>query len=173
MAFPADSMAKWELAAAVALGLIAVAHGDNDPAGVAIVGGGDTRALPPRTRRGTVANVLKLLLETAPGGSAPLAPALARLGTSKRVAVVSDFLGDADALLERARELVAGGREVYAVHVVSVEELDPRPRGDVVSDPEDGSLKRTLDSAALRDYRETFAAWREELSARWRAAGVR
>jgi uncharacterized protein (DUF58 family) len=173
MAFPADSRAKWELAASVALGLIAIAQGDNDPAGIAIVGGGDIRALPPRTRRGTVATVLRLLLETTPGGSAPLAPALARMRNSKRVAVVSDFLGDADPLLDGARELVASGREVYAVHVVAVEELDPRARGDVVSDPEDASLKRTLDSATIRDYREAFAAWREWLAARWRAAGVR
>lgn len=172
MAFPPDTGDKWELAAAVALGLVAIAHGDNDPAGIAIVGGGEPRALPPRTRRGTVANVLRLLLETTPGGSAPLAPVLASVRSSKRVAVVSDFLGDADALLDGARELMARGREVYAVHVVAAEELDPRPRGDVVSDPEDPTLKRPLDAGTVGEYREAFAAWRESLAACWRAAGV-
>jgi hypothetical protein len=102
-----------------------------------------------------------------------LAPVLASVRTSKRVAVVSDFLGDADALLESARELVASGREVYAVHVVASEELDPRPRAEVVSDPEDATLKRPLDSSTVGEYREAFAAWRDQLAARWRAAGVR
>ena len=172
MAFPSATNAKWALAASVALLLVAVAHGDNDPAGIAIVGGGDTRAILPSTRRGTVANVLKLLLDTAPGGSAPLAPVLASVRSSMRVAVVSDFLGDADALLENTLELTARGREVYAVHLVAAEELDPHLRGDVVSDPEDATLTRPLDSATGGEYREAFAAWRERLAARWRAAGV-
>ena len=172
MAFPPDTGTKWELAAAVALALVAIAHGDNDPAGIAIVGGGDTRALPPRTRRGTVANVLRLLLDAVPAGSAPLAPVLALVRTSKRVVLVSDFLGDADALIDGARELTARGREVYAVHVVATEELEPGLRGEVVSDPEDAALKRPLDSATAGEYREAFAAWREGLAARWRAAGV-
>ena len=134
-------------------------------------GAGTPRALPPRTRRGTVANVLRLLLDTEPGGSSPLAPVLASVRHSKRVAVVSDFLGDADALLDPARELVAGGREVYAVHVVAAEELDPGLRGEVVSDPEDAALKRPLDSVTVGEYREAFAAWREGLAARWRPRG--
>jgi uncharacterized protein (DUF58 family) len=172
MAFPPDTRAKWELAASVGLALVAIAHGDNDPAGISVAGGNGTVTLPPRTRRGTVANALQLLLETTPAGSSPLAPALAAVRNSRRVAVVSDFLSDADALLDRARELVAGGREVYAVHVVAREELDPRLRGDVVSDPEDAAIRRPLDSAALGEYREAFAAWREGLAARWRGAGV-
>ncbi len=172
MAFPPVTAAKWELAAAVALSLVAVAHGDNDPAGIAIVGGGDIRSLPPRTRRGTVANVLKLLVETAPGGSAPLAPVLAMVRSSRRVAIVSDFLGDADALVDRARELVASGREVHAVHIVAAEELDPDPAHAVVNDPEEPGLTRPLDASTMGEYREAFAAWRAGLAARWRAAGV-
>jgi uncharacterized protein (DUF58 family) len=172
MAFPPDSLAKWELAASVALGLVAVAHGDNDPAGIAIVGGGGTRSLPPRTRRGAVANALQLLLDTTPGGSAALAPALSAVRNGRRVALISDFLGDADALLDAARELVASGREVYAVHVVAEEELDPRSGGEVVSDPEEPALKRPLDASTVGAYRAAFAAWRDQLAARWRAAGV-
>jgi len=136
------------------------------------VGGGGVRAIPPRTRRGTVANVLQLLLETVPGGSLALAPVLGTLKGSRRVAIVSDFLGDAEALLEGARELVAGGCSVHAVHVVAAEELDPSGLGDVVNDPEDPALKRPLDSAALTEYQASFTTWRSRLAARCRAAGV-
>lgn len=172
MAYPQPSLAKWELAASVALGLCAVAQGDGDPVGLAIVDGAGPRALPPRTRRGTVANVLRMLMETTPSGSAPLAPVLSTLRTSRRIAIVSDFLGDASALLELAREMVVAGREIFAVHVVAREEMEPPMRGAVVVDPEDAATRRPLDARAIAEYQETFARWRESLAADWRAAGA-
>jgi uncharacterized protein (DUF58 family) len=173
MAFPAGTMEKWRLASAVALGLCAVAHGDGDPVGIAIVGGsGDqSRALPPRTRRGTVANVQRLLLETRPGGDAPLAPALNALRSVHRVAIVSDFLGDADALLEQSRELIAAGREVYAVQIVAREELEPRAYGIVV-DPENAALRRPLSDGEIGAYAASFSRWRLALADHWRSAGA-
>ena len=171
MAYPAATRDKWTMAASIALGLCAVAHGDGDPVGIVLAGGEELRELPPRTRGGTVATVLRMLLETTPGGSAPLGPALARLRASRRVAIVSDFLGDAEALLEQGRELVASGREIYAIHVVAREELDPRVGGSVVVDPEDDTIRRPLGEQAIGEYRETFARWRDELAEGWRAAG--
>jgi uncharacterized protein (DUF58 family) len=172
MAYPDGTLAKWEFAASIALGLCAVAHGDGDPVGIVIAGGDQHRALPPRTRGGTVANVLRMLMETTPRGSLPLGPALSRLRTSWRVAIVSDFLGDADALLEHGKELVASGREIFAIHVVAREELDPNVGGSVVVDPEDVEIQRPLGESALAEYRETFARWRERLVEDWRAAGA-
>lgn len=172
MAYPPASLDKWELAAAVALGLAAVAHGDGDPIGFATPPPGSV--VPPRTRRGTVGHILQLLLQTAPAGRAPLAPLLATLRSSRRIAIVSDFLGDADELLEQARELAAGGREIYAIHVVAREELDPTPppRQTVVTDPEDPSIRRALDKSAIPLYQDAFARWRESLAVAWRGAGA-
>ena len=172
MAYPEGTLAKWELAAAVALGLSAVAYGDHDPIGLAVVDGSGPRVLPPRTRRDTVASILRALSETSPGGSTPLAPLLPTLQSSRRIVIVSDFLGDADDLLTRARELVVAGREIHAVHVVAREELDPRTEGSVVTDPELPSLRRPLDDGDIVEYQKSFAAWRESLAADWRAAGV-
>ena len=45
-----------------------------------------------------------------------------------RIAIVSDFLGDAEALLRASHERIIGGGEVDAVHVVAREELDPPRR---------------------------------------------
>jgi uncharacterized protein (DUF58 family) len=172
MAYPAETLAKWELAAAVALGLCAVAHGDGDPVGIVVASGDGVRMLPPRTRAGTVANVLRVLLEAAPSGSVAMAPVLGRLRTTRRIAIVSDFLGDAEALLVQARELLASGQEVVAIHIVAAEELDPPIEGRVVIDPEDAAIRRPFDPAAAGEYRGAFARWREELGAAWRAAGA-
>jgi uncharacterized protein (DUF58 family) len=172
MAFPPATLDKWELAASLALGLCAVAHGDGDPVGLAIAHGDGPRLVPPRTRRGTVANVMRLLLETAPAGSPALAPVLALLRPSRRIAIVSDFLGDTDAVLAQARELVAGGREVVAVHVVAREELDPATVGTIVVDPENAAIRRPLDGAGVAEYKEAFARWRQALADDWREAGA-
>lgn len=171
MAFPAGTLAKWNSAAAIALGLAAVAHGDNDPVGIAIAAP-TPRVLPPRTRRGTVSDVLRALLDTAPGGSSPLAPLLAAARASRRVAIISDFLGDAAALHSVAREMLAGGTEVFTVHVVAAEELEPAHTARVVTDPEDPALRRPLGAAELAQYRENFARWRGALADAWRGAGA-
>lgn len=172
MAYPSASLAKWTMAASVAFGLCAVAQGDRDPVGIAVASGAELQVLPPRARMSTTANVLRLLAATTPSGSRPLAPVLAMLRTSQRIAIVSDFLGDAEALLETAREMVASGREVFAVHVVAREELEPRDVGNLVVDPEEETIRRPLDESGVAEYQRAFAQWRAELAASWRAAGA-
>lgn len=171
MAFPAATLAKWKTAAAVALGLAAVTHSDNDPVGIAIASA-SPRVIPPRSRRGVVGGVLRALLETAPAGSTPLTPLLLAARTSRRVAVVSDFLGDAEPLLALAREKVAGGIEVFAVHLVDPMELTPGEAARVVIDPENPAIRRPLGAAELEAYRTRFAQWRDALARDWRAAGA-
>lgn len=171
MAWPQPGRDKWVCAASVALGLCAVAFGDGDPIGLAVGGAAEPVVLPPRARRDTVARIRSVLSGLDPGGSAPLAPLLPALRTCRRVAIVSDFLGDEAALLDRAREMLAQGREVHAVHVIASGELDPGPQGIVV-DPEQPALRRTLDADHVAGYRARFDAWRAALSASWLRAGA-
>ena len=172
MAYPQPSMDKWRLAAAIAIGLAAVTQNDRDPVGLVVVGGDGVEVLPPRARVSTTANMLRVLSGVTPAGSRPVAPVLPMLRSSRRLALITDFLSDADALLDRASELIAVGREVFAVHIVAREELAPREVGVLVVDPEDESIRRPLDDAGIAQYRDAFARWREDLAARWRAAGV-
>jgi uncharacterized protein (DUF58 family) len=171
MAFPVASHAKWQLAASIALGLCAVAHGDGDPVGLVVTNGDGIRELSPRTRRGTVADALRLLAGVEPSGSPRLTPVMAALGANRRLAILSDFLGDAASLLAVSRQLIAAGREVFAVHVVAADEIDPAPHG-VVIDPEDAAVRRPLGEADLASYRTSFARWREALAAAWLDAGA-
>ena len=171
MAFPSETLGKWTTAAAIALGLAAVAHGDNDPVGIAIAAA-SPRVLPPRTRRGTLSDVLRALLDTTPAGSSALAPLLAAARSSRRVAIISDFLGDAEPLHAVAREMVAGGAEVFAVHVIAAEELEPGDAARVVTDPEAPALRRPFGAAERATYRENFAQWRAALAGAWRGSGA-
>lgn len=172
MAFPAATRAKWLCAQAVAVGLAAVAHGDGDPVGVAVHDDrGRMRVLPPRTRRGVVSEIARVIEDADPDGLDPLAPVLGVI-RSARIAIVTDLLGDADDLLRVAGVHVAGGGEAHLVHVVAREELDPPRRPILAADPELPSVKRLLTESTRRDYLGAFAEWRSEMARRWRAAGA-
>jgi len=172
MAFPERSLAKWRVACDIVIGLAAVAHTSRDPVGLVIVGGSGMRQLPPRTRRGIVGEVARALDDIVPGGSRPIAPAMAGMQSRMRIAIVSDFLGDAADLRRRAGEVAAAGGEVHAVHVVAEEELDPPSRSILAVDPEDASLARPFVAESRAVYLERFAAWRDELASSWRAEGL-
>ncbi len=107
-----------------------------------------------------------------PRGSINLAPSLAATRPGARVVIVTDFLGDAEALRRSAREHAAAGGEIFAVHIVAREELDPSPRSVLAVDPEEPSLARPLGIETLGAYRDRFASWRDELAREWRLAGA-
>ncbi len=167
MAFPEPTRAKWVHAARLAVGLAAVAHGSGDPVGLRIAGG---RTLPPRMRRGIVAELTATLADIMPAGSPPLAPHVGDL--QGRIVVISDFLGDEDTTLAAARNARARGCEVYAVHVVDGAELDPPRAAALVADPEAPDVRRPLARETRAAYLATFAEWRAEVAQAWRSAGT-
>ncbi|MDB4874619.1 MAG: hypothetical protein JWM41_1065 [Gemmatimonadetes bacterium] len=172
MAYPVTTRAKWRRAQEITIGLAAVAHADGDPVGVAVHDDrGNMRILPPRTRRGVVSEIARVVDGADPDGLDPLAPALASI-RSARMVVVTDLLGDADDLLRAARVHIVSGHEVHLVHIVAREELDPPHRTMLASDPEDPTLQRVLVDTTRIGYDRQFGDWRAEMARRWRAAGA-
>ncbi|HEX5580772.1 MAG TPA: DUF58 domain-containing protein [Gemmatimonadaceae bacterium] len=173
MDYPSDTGAKWMRAREIVVALAAIAHASGDPVGLAVVSGDAVRRLPPRTRRGVVGEVARALGELTPRGSAPLAPLLAGLPRGARVVVVSDFLGDdVAALLLVARQRIAAGGEVHAVHVVDDAEMDPPGRAILATDPERAALRRPLTDESRAAYVAAFDEWRDGLARDWRAGGA-
>ncbi|HEX7120601.1 MAG TPA: DUF58 domain-containing protein [Longimicrobiales bacterium] len=171
MAFPPETNAKWELARRLAVGLAAVARHRGDPVGLAVAREGGARIVAPQTRR-TVLDEMMRALEVAPGGTAPLAPAVRdALRLCERLVLITDFLGDP--LLALAKPFAAAGHELYAVHAVDPGELDPDPKMLLVADPEDPTLRRPLPAHAREEYVRRFRAWREGLARDWRRIGAR
>jgi len=171
MAFPLATQGKWEQACRLAIGLAAVAHGAGDPVGVVVPADRGVAALPPRTRRGVIAEAARLLETIAPAGSASLVPALTLVKPAQRVVLISDFLGEDDALLRAARERITAGADVLAIHIAAREELDPPATAIIAVDPENAELERSLVSETREGYLAAFAAWRSELARAWREAG--
>jgi uncharacterized protein (DUF58 family) len=172
MAYPPATMAKWVQARRLAVGLAALAHADGDPIGAIVASAEDARVLAPRSRRGVLAEVARTLDTTRPAGRAALTDALGAVPRGARLAVISDFLEDGSDLLRGARSLVASGSEVHAVHVVAGDELAPRARGVLATDPEDDAIARPLVDESYATYVASFSTWREETAEAWRAAGA-
>ncbi len=171
MAFPARSAGKWAHARSLAVALSAIAQGQFDPVGL-VVASVRLEVLPPRARRGVVAEIAGVLDRTEVGGSPALAAALAHTRRAHRVAIVSDFLSEEDSTMRIARELSAGGIELHAVHIVAKEELDPSADPMLVFDPENEHMVRPLAEQTRAAYLRAFAAWREQLANAWHAAGA-
>lgn len=168
MAYPADTLAKWVHAARVAVGLAAAAHWAGDPVGLRVSGG---TSLPPRMRRSVVAELAGVLRETEPGGTAPTAPLIATADVRGRMAIVSDFLGDADDLFVAARAVRVRGCDVHVVHIVDRSELEPARVGWLVMDPESNTLRRSLTPTSRAAYDINFAQWRAALARECGASG--
>lgn len=172
MAFPAVAHSKWEMARQLAVGLAAVARHRGDPIGLALADPRGTRLIAPRTRK-TVLDEMMHLLERAPEGEAALAPAASdAMRKGARVVLITDFLGDADALLAAGKAYAATGAELYAIHVVDRGELDPDPKKLLLWDPEHPELRRPMSPPARAVYVRRFAEWRTTLAREWRAIGA-
>ncbi len=199
MAYPASAHAdaegprsKWQMACAVATGLAAVVQASSDPVGVLVTGAHGASRLPPRTRRGTVQEIARVLDAVSCGGADALAPHVAALSPRARIVCLTDCLGDQEALHRTAAALTAAGGQFECVHIVAAEELE-LPRGAfLVRDPETGSLVAgprearfqphsrsgseaqgiVLSARARDEYRRTFTAFREEMRQEWRAIGA-
>lgn len=172
LAYPAATLEKWHFARQVAVGLASAAHRGSDPVGLVIAKEGAPVRLPPRTRRGVVQEIAMVLHDVTPEGSPELAPILPMLRSSGRIAIISDFLGDADAMLKMAGQLSAAGREVHAIHVLHANELNPPHRTSLLTDPENVEFKRPMTETTRRRYLDNFGDWREQLARDWRLIGA-
>lgn len=172
MAFPAPTNDKWELARQIGIGLAEVARQKGDPVGMTVVHPSLTRTVEPRTRR-TVLEEMMHAVDVVPSGSEAMAPAMrVAMRRCARLAIITDFLGDADDLLAAGRTFVAAGGELYVIHVVAAGELDPDPRKLLLADPEQPAFRRPMSRPARAEYLRRFAAWREQLARDWRRAGA-
>ena len=172
MAYPTLSRGKWLSAQRIAVALAAMAHGDGDPVGVALHDArGRLRVLAPRSRRTVVDEIARVIDAADPDGLEPLAPAIGAL-RSRRIAIITDLLGDSDAMLRAVRVRIAAGAEVHLVHIVAREELEPPRRTLLAADPEQPATQRLLTDATRLDYQRAFGEWRREIARLWRASGA-
>lgn len=164
---------KWRQARMLCVGLAAVGHGAADPVGLVIAHAGGPRRLVPRARGDVVREMIRVVDAVQPEGTASLAPLLDGTRGVERIVIITDLLGDVDALLARTASLIARAIEVVVVHLVSRAELALGADRAVAVDPEDSTLRRPLSKGARRQYDDAFAAFRQSMRNQWLATGAR
>lgn len=173
MAFPDPRLDKWVLARQLAVALCSVCAASGDPVGLAIAQAAAV-VVAPRPGRAALASLYRRLSSSVPRGAAVLTPLFAdAVLCSSRVVVISDFLGDAEPLLEQAKQAAALRKQLHAVHVVAREELDPPAHGVLVTDPEAPGVRRAMDPASRASYLRALAVWQQSLARDWRRIGAR
>lgn len=165
MRFPAEGHGKWEHACAIALGLTAIAISEGDAVGIVASTASGDRAIPPRRRRDVLLDVSDLFESIHPAGNASIADTLSRAAAQPRLVVITDFLGSAERSLPALRVAAAAGSEIFAVHVVAEEELNPPARTFIADDPEEPGLQRPLSETNRGAYLARFAQWRSGIAA--------
>ena len=172
MAFPLPGHGKWDQARQITIALAAAARDAGDPVGLALSDARGPRLVLPRTRRSVLEEMIRML-DVVPSGPAELAPAMGlAMRRAARVVLVSDFLGDAAALLGLGRRFVASGHELSVVHIVDPQELEPDTRQRLLADPEQPDYRRPMPPESWGEYRRRFAEWRTGLAADWSAASA-
>ena len=164
---------KWRQARMLCVGLAAVGRGAGDPVGLVIAHARGAHRLVPRARGDVVREMIRVVDDVNPAGSAPVAPLLDGMRGIERVVIISDLLGDAEALLTRGASLIARGIEVIVVHLVARIELQPGVERAVAVDPEDADLRRPLARGIQRAYDLAFGEFRATMRNRWLATGAR
>ena len=164
---------KWRQARMLCVGLAAVGRGAGDAVGLVIALGRGARRLAPRARGDVVREMIRVVDSVEVDGAPVVAPLLDGMRGIERVVLISDLLGDADALLSRGASLIARGIEVIVVHLIARAELRLGTDRAVAVDPEDAALRRPLARSATRAYDDAFGAFRASMRTRWLATGAR
>jgi uncharacterized protein (DUF58 family) len=149
---------KLDFALQVAASLGYISLNNLERVALAHFAGGIARTLKPRRGRGQIVPLLQFLGEIEPSGPTNLNACLesyALRAQSAGVAVVLTDLLDAGGYAEGLRALLRRRFEVFLLHVVSEDELDPPLRGDLTLVDVEGGPSRevSVDRAALDGYR--------------------
>jgi uncharacterized protein (DUF58 family) len=168
---------KLRYAAYVAAAMAHLMLGAGDAVGLAVFGRAAELALPPRSRRGQLHDLLLRLEGLRAEGDAPAAAALDRSGERLRrrgrVVLVSDLLDDGDGTVAAAGRLRARGDEVIVFRVLTPAEEGTRaPEPGRFFDPERPGPGIAAAPAADPGYAERVRAYYDALAGRLRERGA-
>jgi uncharacterized protein (DUF58 family) len=125
--------------------------------------------LPALRGRRSLWRLLGFLDKLSPAGPSDLTKALRTFSIKSSgkgiVVVLSDFM-DKGGYEEALRYLVARQMDIYAIQILSQEEIDPDVTGDVklVDVEDDDAAEVTVNLPLLRRYRENLAAYQRGLA---------
>jgi uncharacterized protein (DUF58 family) len=161
MAFGKPEKAMHARRIAAALSYISLVHHNR----VSIYAMGDGRLMESGPMRGRprVPRMLDFLAKLQTAGPADLTAMVRRFTVTARlrgvVILISDFL-DKSPVQESLKHLVSGRYDLYAIQLLSPQELEPTLTGDLkLTDSEDNSFAEvSINQPLLKQYKQTLSA---------------
>jgi len=157
---------KLDYARRVAAALAYIGLANYDRVMLGAFGEGRMQTLGPMRGKFRVLRLLQFLADLAPEGETELAPAFKQFALSRRrrgvVVIISDFM-DKAGFEDALRYFVAANQDVFVLHVLAQEEVEPPLVGDLkLVDMEDGdSAEITISKPILKAYRRTLEGFIE------------
>ncbi|NBU41095.1 MAG: DUF58 domain-containing protein [Planctomycetia bacterium] len=163
-----QQLTKLDYAISLAAALCWLMVHQQDPCGLMIFDEKLHAALPARSRRSQIAQVLSVLAKVKPGSGSAIATSLVQVGAMLRhrslVMIFSDLLADAGPIRDALLRLRHRGHDVILFHVLDeaevtfpfdgmVELVEPESQDKLVVDA-DAARRSYLD--AVHDFREGF-----------------
>jgi uncharacterized protein (DUF58 family) len=128
-----------------------------------------TQSLPPVRGKRSLWRVLDFLQKLAPAGPSNLKQALRTFSLKSSgkgiVVVLSDFM-DKGGYEDALRYLVARQMDIYAIQILSQEEIEPEIVGDLklVDIEDEDEAEITVSAPLLKRYKQNLAAYRAALN---------
>jgi uncharacterized protein (DUF58 family) len=161
-----QQLTKFEYAICLAAALGYLMIHQQDPVGLVAFDTGIRTALPPRSKRTQLGNILGLLAGLKPSGQTDVATCLHQVAAMVRnrglIIVFSDLLTDPEPVMQSLHHLRHRGHEVIVFHILDEAEVHFPFEGVVEFRDVEEERKLTLDAKGMRsDYLQALGEFRE------------
>jgi uncharacterized protein (DUF58 family) len=172
-----QELTKFEYAICLAAALGYLMIHQQDPVGLVTFDTKIQSALPPRSKRAQLANILALLAGLKPAGQTDVAGCLHQLASMVRskglLMIFSDLLTDPEPVLKSLHELRHRGHDIILFHVLDEAEVHFPFEGLIEFKEVEGTGKLTLDARNMRgDYLKSLAEFQELYRVECARAGI-
>jgi uncharacterized protein (DUF58 family) len=161
-----QQLTKFEYAICLAAALGYLMIHQQDPVGLVAFDTGIRTALPPRSKRTQLGNILGLLASLKPSGPTDVATCLHQVAAMVRnrglIILFSDLLADPEPVMQSLHHLRHRGHEVIVFHILDEAEVHFPFEGVVEFRDVEEERKLTLDAKGMRsDYLQALDEFRE------------
>ncbi len=161
-----QSMTKFEYATCLAASLTYLMTMQKDPVGLITFDSKVHAALPARSRRGHLGDVMAHLSQLEPKGDTDLAACITQVASMLKqhslVMLFSDLLNDPDDVIAALARLRHGGNDVIVFHVLDEAEVSFPYDGPVEFEDSESGEKISVDATGFReDYLKQLEEFRE------------
>lgn len=161
-----QTMTKFEYATCLAASLTYLMTMQQDPVGLITFDEKVHAALPARSRRGHLGDVMAQLSRLQPKGTTDLAASITQVAAMLRqhslVMIFSDLLNDPQEVISALARLRYGGNDVIVFHVMDEAEVNFPYEGPVQFEDAESGETISVDASGLRaDYLQQLEEFRE------------